>query len=57
MSTYYTVKAPNGVVAYKANTLTAALRAAHILGRRLGIKLTVYGPEHQTHQRALDILR
>lgn len=57
MTTYYTIRTHSGHVAGQANTLAAAQRAKQTLEQKTGIELRVYGPEHQTFQRALEILR
>lgn len=57
MSTYYTIRTHNGQVAAEANSLAGAQLAKRILEAETGQKLTVYGPQHQTYQRALEALR
>lgn len=57
MTTYYTIRERSGKVAGQANTLAGAQRAKQTLERKTGVELRVYGPEHQTFQRALEILR
>ena len=58
MSTYYTIRvSPSGQVAAEANTLQGAQLAKRILEAETGQKLVVYGPEHQTYERALEALR
>ena len=57
MSTYYTIRTRSGQVAAEANSLAGAQLAKRLLEEETGEKLAVYGPEHQTYQKALEVLR
>lgn len=57
MSTYYAIREPGGRTVDYFPTLQSAQRAKRILEEKTGVKLTVYGPERQTFQRALEALR